>query len=178
MVSWLWLHEHDKRVRADANTEIMTDSVKLVTHKLATLSDIIKDSDRKSKQSQDSLVAEIQLHKKAEAVVTKHTEALIAQVRQAVAQEHQAEFDSLITTYDTRLAEKDSMFAAQVRLTQLAESRVIVRDSAIEGLKQANATIYNAWRQLKNAKQKSLRQRVISALPLIAVTMVVTKAAF
>lgn len=158
----LWLHEHDKRVVAEARSAIYADSVKVLNRKIKSDSLRVVAADSAA-QAANIQIAELQqAAREQEKAAAEKTRATVAELRGSLNAAQARQLDAIVAQYDARLAAKDSMFAATKRLADEAHSRQLeARDSVIAGLRQVNATLTNAWENERKVSHPSLAKRLL-----------------
>lgn len=174
LVGFTWLREHDARVRAEGRAETLSLQVD-------SLRTVAKDAIEQV-AAQDSTVAVqksvIQLQQKqldeVLIVARKQTQAAVASLRDELDDRQKAMLDTITAGFERQLAAKDSMYAAQVRLTALANAQVASRDTALAKIQQASSVVYDAWQAEKKRASPGLITKAIRAIPVVATTVVVT----
>lgn len=174
LAAGLWLYEHDKRVRAEGRAEAQAeviDSLRGVAD--SALAEVAhKDStvvvQRVMLEAQQQQIAEVA------AVARRQTQVAVASLRDELDDRQKEMLDTITSGFERQLAAKDSMFAAQVRLTTLAESQVDSRDIAIAKIQQASSVVYDAWEVEKKRARPGLITKVLRAVPVVAATVGLT----
>lgn len=166
--SQLWLHEHDKRVKAEVQAALsaqLTDSLKA----------ILKDQDQLMAR-QDSLIQEQrvvlvnQQQKLAAASIeaAHNTNVAVSNLRGKLSDEMKPLLDSITRGYERQLAIKDEELLAQKKLTALAEAQVTSRDSVLAAIRRVNESIQAELTLANKRANKSLFAKTKDALPLLA----------
>jgi hypothetical protein len=173
-VGFGWLREHDSRVRAEGRAEALAtsvDSLRAVAEE-AVAAIATKDSavaiQKVVIQAQQKQIEEVA------AVARKQTQIAVASLRETLDSAQKVMLDEIESGYERQLASKDSMLAAQARLTALAESQVADRDIAIQKIQQASTVVYDAWQVEKKRANPSFVKKAIRAVPVVLTTIGIT----
>ncbi|HEY6022392.1 MAG TPA: hypothetical protein VIY48_21795 [Candidatus Paceibacterota bacterium] len=166
----LWLHEHDKRVQAEVRSKIYQDSV-------ATLHIIARDDSVKIIRA-DSLahanalaIAALQTAAwEHEEIAKANTKNAVERLKVSLSADQRKQLDSIVLQYDARLAAKDSLFAATMRLNDIAHhAQIAARDSSISNLRQLNVTLQNAWDNERKLSHTGFTKRLTTVVAAVAV---------
>ena len=163
-----WLHEHDKRVRAEGRAEALEtkiDSLKLVSDS-AHMAVVIKDS---TVALQKAVIA-VQRKQMEEsyAAQRRQTQAAVSTLRESLDSAQKVALDQITTGYEHQISAKDSILAYQTKLTVLANEQLAVRDSAYSKLQQASNVVFDAWQVEKKRASPGLVAKVVHAIPVVA----------
>lgn len=170
----LWLKEHDERVRSATRAEKLEKQVDSLVLDATKAKLMIMQKDDAVAAQKVLLAAQNMAMVEAQAKAKKRTGEVVASLRQKLDSVQTAELDTIVSGYEAQLTTKDSMFAAQLRLTNLAEERIAVRDSAYQKLEQASNVVYKSWQIEKKRASPSLAKKIIRAIPVVATTVAVT----
>ena len=174
LVGFTWLREHDARVRAEGRAETLSaqvDSLRAVAED-AVAQVASKDS---AVALQKGVIA-LQQKQLDEIIVVarRQTQAAVASLRDELDDRQNAMLDTITAGFERQLAAKDSMHAAQVRLTALAYAQVASRDTALAKIQQASSVVYDAWQAEKKRASPGLITKAIRAIPVVATAVGIT----
>lgn len=172
VVGQFWLHEHDKRVKADVRAEATAAQSDSLARVLATRDKEMARQDSVTVVIREQL-KEQQIRLATTAVAAQEqTSSAVANLRRQLSADMKPMLDSIIRGYEKQLAIKDEQLAAQRKLTDLAEAQVASRDSTLAAIRRLNQSI-SAELDLANKRgNKSLQQKVAGGLPWLAVGIV------
>lgn len=164
----LWLHEHDKRVRAEGRAETLAKQVDSLATEAALAKLMVVQKDSAVAIQRTVIAAQQKQIEDVAAVARKQTQIAVNTLRETLDSAQRIALDQITEGYENQLRFKDSLLAAQARLTRLAEEQVEVRDSAYRKLEQASTVVYDAWQVEKKRASPGLVEKAIRVLPVVA----------
>lgn len=177
-VGFLWLREHDARVRAEGRAEALAKQVdSLETVASNALRDVAA-LDRTVGAQKIVLAAQQKQIEEVGVKARRQTQAAVSSLREELDDRQRTLLDTITAGYEKQLDAKDRMYAAQAQLTALANAQVASRDTALAKIQQASRVVYDAWQAEKKRASPSLMSKVVRALPVIAATALVTHLAW
>lgn len=171
---FIWLREHDARVRAEGRAETLAKQVDSLATEAAVAKLIVVQKDSAVAIQKTVIAAQQKQIEEVAAVAKRQTQIAVNSLRETLDSAQRIALDQITEGYDNQLRFKDSLLAAQARLTRLAEEQVAVRDSAYRKLEQASNVVYDAWQVEKKRASPSLASKIVRAIPVVASTVGLT----
>lgn len=176
VVGWLWLREHDARVRYQALAQVSRDSVLVVKARL--------DSVLTTRAHQDSALAWARsrvdsANREANRVATealKRTVTAVDKLKVTLDSAQKQQLDSVVAGYDTQITALRSQLSEGAKLLALTQERLDSAKSDVQQLREFNNELVKKLDKLTDASRPSLSQRVGRLLPWAVVAgLIVTR---
>jgi len=166
-------------VRAEGKAEVLTQQVDSLRQVADDAIAFVAHGDSTATQQRVLIEAQQKQITEVAAAARRQTQVVVASLRETLDSAQRNMLDNIEVGYNQQLAAKDSMYAAQVRLTELANGRVASRDLAFAKIQQANQVVYDAWQYEKKRAAPGLITKAIRAIPVVAtavgLTLLITK---
>lgn len=176
VVGWLWLREHDARVRYQALAQVSRDSVLVVKARL--------DSVLTTRAHQDSALAWARsrvdsANREANRIATealKRTVTAVDKLKVTLDSTQKQQLDSVVAGYDTQITALRSQLSEGAKLLALTQERLDSAKSDVQQLREFNNELVKKLDKLTDASRPSLSQRVGRLLPWAVVAgLIVTR---
>ena len=170
----MWLKEHDARMRAEGRAETLASQVDSLQDVAQTALGAVQKLDSVAAQQQTKIAEQQERLRQTAALARKQTEAATSSLRESLDSSQKVMLDIVVNGYEEQLRAKDSLYAAQVRLTTLAKAQIVSRDSAYKALQQASNVVFDAWQVEKKRANPSFIAKAIRLVPVVATAVAVT----
>lgn len=163
---WLWLHEHDERVRQTALASQRAEELKDMSEKIDRLT--------RSMEQQDSIIKEqiesnsVQQRRIAEhqAAIAKTTGDRAAQLRALLTAENQRLLDSVVAGFQQQLVLAQQKWERENDLVKLKDIQIAARDSIIAEQNLALNKAVSSYANLAGTvSHRSFGAKVVGFIP-------------
>lgn len=163
--AWLWLRQHDARVRAEALLQVRTDSIEVVRKDLETatsivreLTDSLNEKDRRLKNAETA-------RRVADAKLAAQGTDIAARLASTLDASQRAKLDSVVQTYEARISIYDSQLRNTAALLAEARAINIKQDSIIDEQRRLNDKLFGDWQKAEKRANPGLIEKIIDIAP-------------
>lgn len=168
----MWLRQHDRAVRAEAQSEVLAAQVDTLRERVVQDSLESAHKDSVILAQQDSLVDVRRAVLVLEGEAIRNSTRLGKTLREQIAADLQPMFDSLTASYEYQLELKDEQIAIEKELTELERQKVAARDTTIMAMREFQAGLEARIRQLEDQNEESLIDKAQKIAPWVVAAYV------
>lgn len=163
--AWLWLRQHDARVRAEALLQIRTDSIEVVRADLKSATSIIRQLTDSLNEKDKRLKNAETARRVADAKLATQGADIAARLASTLDVSQRAKLDSVVQTYEARVSAYDSQLRNTATL--LAEARALnaKQDSIIDEQRRLNDKLFGDWQKAEKRANPGLIEKIIAIAP-------------
>lgn len=170
-----WLHAHDAAIRAEAKSEVFTKRIDSLQATNDSLKVVVEKRDSARARETATIEANNVKLAAAAAAAKARTKVAVDSLRNELDDRQKALLDNITQGYQTQLEKKDSMLAAQTRLTTIAKAEASDQRALREKQEEINKTMFDAWQLEKKRASPGAFHKVVEYAPVAAIVYGLSK---